>query len=261
MQKIVLITGGSSGIGLAAARQLAAMGHSVYELSRSGQSSENITHITGDVTDEQSVQAAVGAVVAREGRLDILICSAGFGISGAAETTALSDAKRQFEVNYFGTVSAVTAALPHLRATHGRIVAVSSVAAILPVPFQAHYSAAKAALNAFTLALASETAAHGVTVCAVMPGDTKTGFTGARSKSADDGVYAETVTRSVGRMERDETHGMPSDAVARVVVKAATKRRVRPFYTAGGVYRLFGVLAKVLPAGLARWIEGRMYAK
>jgi NAD(P)-dependent dehydrogenase (short-subunit alcohol dehydrogenase family) len=241
--------------------RLAAQGHRVYELSRSGQSAGSVTHISGDVTDEQSVQAAIGEVAAREGRLDVLICCAGFGISGAAETTALSDAKRQLEVNYFGTVSAVTAALPHLRVSRGRIVAVSSVAAILPVPFQAHYSAAKAALNAFLLALASETAPYGVTVCAVMPGDTKTGFTGARQKSGNDGVYAEAAARSVRRMERDEARGMSSEAVAGVVARAALKRRVRPLYIAGAAYRVFGLLAKLLPAGLVRRMEGRMYAK
>ncbi|MDR0916289.1 MAG: SDR family NAD(P)-dependent oxidoreductase [Oscillospiraceae bacterium] len=257
--KVALVTGGSSGIGLAVCRELARRGYRVYELSRRVSDEPHVTHLTADVTDDVSVSAAVAEIVARENRLDLAVCNAGFGISGAVETTAIADAKRQFDVNYFGAVNTITAALPHLRAACGRIIVVSSVAAALPVPFQAHYSAAKAALNALVSALRGETAAHGITVAAVMPGDTATGFTDARRKSDDDGVYAATVQRSLARMERDERRGASPESVAKVVANVAERRRVRPFYAVGLAYKAFCVIAKVLPSALVGWIERKLY--
>jgi len=255
----VIITGGSSGIGLAASRLFAGCGDSVYELSRHDASVPRVTHIDCDVSDDASVHAAISRVTAETARVDYLIVCAGFGISGSVENTGIADAKRQFDVNYFGAVRVITAALPYLRQSHGRIIIVSSVAAILPVPFQAHYSATKSALNALVLSLRGETAPHGVSVCAVMPGDTKTGFTSSRIKNADDSVYSAVSDKSVRKMERDEQRGMDPASVARLIFRVARKKAVRPFYIAGPLYRLFGFAVKILPARLVCYIESKMY--
>jgi len=255
----VIITGGSSGIGLAASRLFAEYGCFVFELSRHDASVPKVTHIDCDVTDDASVQTVISRIAAETARVDALIVCAGFGISGSVENTEISDAKRQFDVNYFGAVSAITAALPYLRESRGRIIIVSSVAAILPVPFQAHYSASKSALNALVLSLRGETAPHGVSVCAVLPGDTKTGFTGSRIKKTDDGVYSAVSDKSVRKMERDEQNGMDPASVARLIFRVARKKTVRPFYIAGPLYRLFGFAVKVLPARLVCYIESKMY--
>ncbi len=258
--RVALITGGSGGIGRATAQMFTAHGFRVYELSRSGGSGGAATHITADVTDEASLAAAFSHVYSLEGRIDVLVNNAGFGIGGAVEHTPLVDMKRQFDVNFFGLLAASKEALPYLRKTGGRIVNVSSVAAVLPVPFQTLYSASKAAINACTLALRNEVGPLGVSVCAVMPGDVKTGFTTARLMApTPDGEYGSRIARSIATMERDEQNGMPPDLVARFIYRAATCARPRPFFVVGTKYRLFALMAKFLPASLINWLVGRIY--
>jgi len=260
-KKTALVTGGSSGIGLAAARGLILRGYKVYSLSRSAeQMPDGLVQIPCDVSDCGMMTEAVRGIVEAEGQLNLLVACAGYGISGPVETTDINDAMRQFDVNYFGAVNAITACLPFLRKTGGRIVAVSSVAGVLPVPFQAHYSASKAALNALVISLRGELRKRGVTICAVMPGDTRTGFTAARIKSKDSGVYTSNAQRSIARMERDEQSGMSPEAAAAVIIKAAEKKRPRPFYIAGRTYSLLYFLSKLLPVSLVSYIETRMYS-
>jgi short-subunit dehydrogenase len=142
----------------------------------------------------------------------------------------------------------------------GRIVNVSSVAGVLPIPFQTWYSVSKAAINAFSMALANEIKPFGISVCAVMPGDMKTGFTDARKKEDDgDDVYSGRITRSVEKMERDERGGMPPEAAGKFICRVSLKRRVKPFYAIGLSYKLFCVLARILPQGLVNLILGAMY--
>ena len=181
--KVAVVTGGTSGIGRATALALKDAGCTVYELSRRAQGVEGLHHISADVTREESVRAAVEQIMAREGRIDILVNNAGFGISGAVEFTSTEEAKSLFDVNFFGMVNMNRQVVPIMReAGRGRIVNLSSVAAPVPIPFQTYYSATKAAVNAYTMALANELRPFGVTVCAVMPGDIHTGFTAARRK-------------------------------------------------------------------------------
>ena len=134
-ETVVLLTGGSSGIGQCTARYLAEAGCRVYELSRRDSSQPGIIHLTCDVTREEQVQAAVKTVAEREGRIDIVVNNAGFGISGAVEFTQTADAQRLLDVNFFGMVRVNRAVLPYMReAGRGRIVNLSSVAAVAPQP-------------------------------------------------------------------------------------------------------------------------------
>ncbi|MEA4912826.1 MAG: SDR family oxidoreductase [Oscillospiraceae bacterium] len=260
MKKVVVITGGSSGIGRSAAALFAGAGYTVYELSRSGRDTDLARHITADVTQTPSLCAAFRSVFEREGRLDVLVCNAGMGISGPVEGTTDEAAQRQFDVNFFGAFRCVREALPYLRESgDAHIVTLSSVAAPLPIPFQAFYSASKAAVNALTLALANELRPAGIRVCAVLPGDVRTGFTAARQKGADGGLYGERAARAVGAMEKDEQNGMPPEAVARVILRAAQRKHPRPLYVAGGKYHLFVLLAKLLPARLCNRLVGLLY--
>ncbi|MBR1561226.1 MAG: SDR family oxidoreductase [Clostridia bacterium] len=262
MKGIVILTGGTSGIGLATAKQLEAMGYRVYEFSR--RASDAPDHMRVDVTDEAAVRAAVDEVIAREGRVDILINNAGFGISGAMEFTTSEDAHRLMEVNLFGMDNMIRAVLPHMRrAGRGRIVNLSSVAGVFAIPFQAWYSISKASVRALTMALANEVAPYGVQVTSVLPGDIRTGFTTARKKSdAGDQEYGGRIARSVARMEKDEQNGMSPEAAARTVVRVATKPGgVKPYYTIGFTYKCLVFLDRVLPCGLARRLLYLLYAK
>ena len=260
-KRITLITGATSGIGLAMAERFSAMGDRVYALARKERPlPEGVRFISCDVTDEEAVKKAVGEAVSREGRIDLLINNAGFGISGAVEFTELEDAKRQFDVNFFGMVNVTKAVLPVMRAARsGRIINLSSVAAVTPIPYQTYYSASKAAINCYTMALQNEVRGFGIKVCALMPGDVKTGFTAARKKSPAGAEEYPALERSVKRMEHDEQNGMAPEQLASRAYSISKKRSPKPLYSCGISYRLFCVLAKILPNRLVNWILSKLY--
>lgn len=260
MTKTAVITGGSSGIGLAAVRFFASKGYKVFELSRSGAGENKITHVHADVSDEESVIRAFAKIALETDRIDVLVNNAGYGISGAVEHTELAHAKRQFDVNFFGLAAVTKAALPFVKKCGGVIVNVSSVAGALSIPFQAYYSASKAAINSLTAALANELRPFGVRVTALMPGDISTGFTDKRVKLTAEG-YENRLDRSVAAMENDEKNGGSPDFIARRIFALSQKRRPRPIYTAGAKYKLFVFLNKILPARLVNKILGALYAK
>ena len=229
MNKIAIVTGGTSGIGLAAVNALRAKGCTVYALSRHGD-------IPCDVSDEESAKAAVRQVLEKEGRVDILVNCAGFGISGV---------------------------IPAMRQQGGgRIVNTGSVAGFVPIPFQTWYSASKAAVQSYTMAMGNELRPFGITLTAVLPGDTKTGFTAARNKIDDpEDLYQGRIARSVERMERDEQNGVPAQKVGDLIARVALKKRVKPLYIPGFSYNLVNVLTRILPSGLANRLIGLLYAK
>jgi len=261
-QKVAIVTGGSSGIGRETARALAAAGCRVYTVSRREHAEKGLIHLRADVTDEAAARETVETIVREAGGVDILVNCAGFGISGAVEFTELADAKRQFDVNFFGMVNMNRAALPRMRqAGHGRIVNVSSVAAVAAIPFQTYYSASKAAINAYTCALANEVRPYGVSVTAVMPGDIRTGFTDARAKSAaGDAEYGGRIGRSVAKMEADERGGMSAAAAGAYVARIALRRSVKPLYAIGFAYKAVCFLCNALPCRLRNRLIGRLYA-
>ncbi len=259
---IAIVTGGSSGIGRETAVSLRNMGCKVYEFSRRSMPLENIIHITADVTSEASVKAAVEAVVKNEGKIDILVNCAGFGISGAVEFTHLSDAKAQFDVNFFGTVNVTNAVLPIMRANgNGRIVNISSVAAVAHIPFQAFYSASKAAIDSYTAALNNEIKPFGITVTSIQPGDICTSFTDSRKKENEgDNIYNNRISKSVSKMEKDEMKGISPSVAGKYIAKIALKKNVKTLYAIGGTYKILSVLCKVVPCSLRDFIVGKLYA-
>ena len=263
-KKVAIVTGGTSGIGRATALALQECGYTVYELSRRAEGMPDIRHIVADITKEETLQAAVEQVLAVEGRLDLVVNNAGFGISGAIEFTDTQEAQRLFDTLFFGMVRMNRCVIPLMRQQgHGRIVNISSVAAPVPIPFQAYYSAGKAAINAYTMALANELRPFGVTVCAVMPGDIKTGFTAARHKIIDgDDIYQGRIGRSVQRMEHDEQTGMdPAKAGAYIAKVALRERSHHPLYAIRADYKFFVFLSKILPAQALNRLIYAIYAK
>ena len=264
-ERIVIITGASGGIGLASARLFASKGCRVYGISRGKiavPEAPGVTFISADVTDEEGVRAAIDGVINKEGRVDLLINNAGMGISGAAEFTDISEAKRQFDVNLFGALACTKAVLPYMRGTGGMILNLSSVAGVVPIPFQAFYSASKAAINSFTMALGNELRRNKnkVRVAALMPGDVKTGFTAARAKQQKGADVYPALEKSVATMEHDEQNGMPPEALAKRAYAISKKKHPKPLYSCGLMYKFFCVLAKILPNRLVEFILGLMYA-
>ncbi len=161
MGRSVLITGASSGIGAATARRLERAGWSVWGTSRDpdrlGPDAPSIDWVSLELRDEASIDRAVARVIERQGALDAIVCNAGLGIFGSVEETSLATARALFEANVFGTLATLRAALPAIRRARGRVVLIGSLAGRAPIPFQAHSSATKAAVDA-TSSFASDCA-------------------------------------------------------------------------------------------------------
>ncbi len=273
--RIAIVTGASSGLGQAIARELRDHGFRVYALARSlpdyfldpacEENTEKgcLRPIKIDVTDHEAMQAAIGKILATECRVDCLVQAAGYGLAGAVEDTDSDEARAQFETNFFGTIHALPLVLRQMRQQrHGLIVQLGSVAGFLPIPYQAYYSAGKAALTALTLALADEVRPWGIKCLIIQAGDTKTGFTRSRimaSKSAGSD-YAERLKRSVDRMAADEANGVSARHVAKLIVRRINRRRPPLVFTPGFLYKAAAVLVRVLPARMTRLIIRMMYA-
>ena len=259
MDKVVIITGASSGIGLELAKKFIKSGDRVYGISRREFNLDGLNHICCDVSNSADCLRAVEEVVKKENRIDILINNAGMGIAGSVENTSETNAKRIFDVNFFGTFHMCKHALKYLRENKGRIVNVSSVASKLSIPFQAFYSASKAGIDAISAGIRAEAKPFGVKVTTVLPGDTKTGFTANRVKQQD-GVYQERFDKSIERMEKDEQNGMSSAYVAKVIYKVANKKCPPTIKAVGVQYKIFLFLAKILPNRLVEFIVGKLYS-
>ena len=263
----VLVTGASSGIGLETTRLFAQCGFEVHAASRHPLDVEtldldetakrNIHPLAMDVTDEASVAQARDSIA----ELGIIIHCAGFGISGSAEFTPLGRAKAQMETNYFGVLNVNAAFLPLLRKNRKSLVLItSSVAGVVSIPYQSHYSSSKYALEAYAQALRMEAGAFGVHVSLVEPGDTKTGFTKARtSDEPQDSPYHEECMKAVEHMAKDEQNGKPPETVARLFLKLAYRRNPPVKCAVGLEYKALALLAKLLPARTVVWLVKKIY--
>lgn len=264
-RRVVVVTGASSGIGLVTAKHLHQQGFTVYGLSRTlPKETVPFAYVTADLASGESVEKAVKIISEKEKGIYALVNCAGMGISGAVEYTSDAEVKRIFDVNVFGLHRLTRALIPLLRnEKNARIVNVSSVAAELVIPFQTFYSMTKAALNAYTEGLRMELRPFGIRVCAVLPGDTKTGFTGAREKSpiAENDLYGKRIVSSVARMEKDEQKGKDPITVAKTISRLLARRKPPLYKTVGFEYKLFVFLKRLLPNSLRNFILYSMYGK
>jgi NAD(P)-dependent dehydrogenase (short-subunit alcohol dehydrogenase family) len=260
---VVLITGASSGLGQRCAEHLHARGCRVYGTSRrapeGGESGAGYTLLGMDVTSEESVCRAVEQVLAREGRIDVLLNNAGDGIAGAVEDTSIEEARQQFDTNFFGVLRACRAVLPAMRGRgDGLIINVSSLGGLVGLPFQGLYSASKFALEGMSEVLRMEVKPFGVRVVLVEPGDFRTGFTAQRRRvqAAAGSPYAARFGKALAVMERDERSGADAMQVARLVERLIALRAPAPRYKVGGFFQTLsaGLLRKVLPQKLFEYL-------
>lgn len=259
-QRTAIVTGASSGVGYELCSQLQQAGWQTYGISRRGTVPEGARGISADVTDESGIRQAFARILKETGGIDLLICNAGFGISGPVEFSEAEEVRRQMDVNFMGQFLCAKEALPVMRGQRrGTIVFVSSVAAQIAIPYQAFYSASKAAVSSLACALRNEVRESGISICAVLPGDVATGFTDSRRKAVNDESAYPHCAKAVASMEKDERTGMTPAYAAAKILKAAWKKHPKPLIVIGGKYKLFMGLFKVLPSSLAYRIVGRMY--
>ena len=252
----VAITGASSGIGEAAARHLAARGLRVFGTSRRERTpspdEDGIEWLALDVCSDASVDAFARALEERCPALDGLVCNAGFGIYGSVEEVAIEAARAQFETNYFGVLRVLGSLLPGMRARgRGRVVLVGSLAGRAPIPFQSHYSASKAAIEATAMALHNELHGTGVHVALVEPGDISTPFNDAMDWGAAEGsAYGERIAR-VEKTIRESLPKAPGpERVARAIEHALTAPKPRVRYPVGNEVGLVSLGKRLLSDGL-----------
>ena len=260
MAKVVVVTGASSGIGLATAQRLATAGYKVYGLARRPFSDELFACLQADVTDEKGMEALLQSIYEKEGHIDAVVNNAGMGIAGAMEYATPESIQRIFDTNLTALVKISSLALKYLKETKGNLVNIGSVAGELPIPFQSCYSATKAGVLNFSLALDGEVRRFGVKVTVVQPGDTKTGFTAARVIEGGDEGYNGKVGQSIRRMEHDEQNGKSPDSVAKAVEKALRRKHPPLKITVGGQYKFFVGLKKLLPVRFVNFILRKLYA-
>src|SRR5881394_979121 len=176
--RIALVTGASSGIGEATAERLAKAGYKVYGTSRrvTQTGPRPFEMLALDVTSDDSVEAVVREVMRREGRIDLLVNNAGFGVApGGAEESSLDQARSIFETNFFGVVRMTRAVVPHMRRQgNGRIINIGSVLGFLPMPYGALYAATKHAVAGYSESLDHELRTRGIRVSIIEPAYTKT---------------------------------------------------------------------------------------
>ncbi len=265
-QKVILVTGASSGIGQACATALAQQGHRVYGTSRTPRDeTRGFTMLPMDVTDTPSVHAAVQTLLEREGRIDVVVNNAGIGYGGAIEDTAIDEAHALFETNFFGVLRVCHAVLPTMRAQGGgTIINVSSIGGLVSLPFQSLYSASKAALEAMSESLRMEVKRFGIHVVLVEPGDTRTEFTANRrnTRAAEQSpVYREIFLRTQAHIEADERNGIPPETVARTVMRIVATPRPKVRYAVGLFYQKLAILVKrLVPSGLFERIIMMVYS-
>lgn len=254
-KKVALVTGASSGIGQATAELLASAGYTVYGTSRRGgdESRRPFEMLALDVTSDASVANAVAQLMNREGRIDLLVNNAGFGVAPAgAEESSIEQAQSIFDTNFFGVVRMTRTVLPHMRKQGGgRIINMGSVLGLLPMPYGALYAATKHAIEGYSESLDHELRTRGIRVSVIEPAYTSTPFD-ANFLQPDAQLDAYREARiAVGRRVQEvmATADQPR-IVAEVVLKVANEASPRLRYTAGRLAGRLAWLRRFAPAGV-----------
>jgi len=242
-QKIVLITGCSSGIGLATAKRFAQAGWQVVATMRNPSQAGELASLPNvllqalDVTDKDSIQAAVAATLARFGRIDALVNNAGFGLFGPFELASDEVIARQFNTNVFGLFDVTRAVLPTMRQqAAGVVLNVASVGGLTTLPFNSLYHAAKYAVVGFTEALNHELSEFGVRAKFVAPGGVATDFAGrslSTTFSDNNHPYAANVARALEAWGQRRGGYAGPEQVADVIFNAVTDGSAQVRYISG----------------------------
>lgn len=251
--KVALVTGASSGIGEATAERLAKAGYRVYGTSRRGAQAGRrpFEMLSLDVTSDDSVEAVVNEVIRREGRIDLLVNNAGFGVApGGAEESSLDQARSIFDTNFFGLIRMTRAVVPHMRRQgSGRILNIGSVLGFIPMPYGALYAATKHAVEGYSESLDHELRTRGIRVSVIEPAYTKTPFdANLIAPDAKLEEYREAREGVTKRVAEVMAAAEPPGVVAETVLKAASAARPKLRYAAGKLAKRLQFLRRFAPA-------------
>ena len=251
-KKVILITGGSSGIGRATGNYLKSKGHTIYGTTRSLTKYPDFTDfplLEMDVTKSATILQAVEALITKEGQIDVLINNAGVGITGPVEEIPEEEIEKHFQTNYFGALRVIKAVLPQMRKQRsGLVINTTSIAGYMGLPFRGIYSAGKAALEVTTEALRMETKDFGVRITNLAPGDYATNICGGRYhapviKGSD---YEAKYQMSLDLMDEHVDEGRDPIEVGVLIEKIMNKKSPKIHYKSGAFMQKVSVLLKRL---------------
>lgn len=253
MSKVVLVTGGSSGIGKSIGEFLLVKGFKVYGTSRQPENYPNsiIKLVELDVLDEVSIFTAVETIVRTEGKLDVLINNAGAGITGPIEEIPMEEIKRNFETNFFGPIRVIKAVLPQMRQQNeGLIINITSIAGYMGLPYRGVYSASKGALELITEAFRMEIKDFNIQMTNVAPGDFATNIAAGRYHAPvlENSPYKEIYSEVLKTMNQHVDSGSNPLLMAEAVYKIIQTERPKTHYKVGAFLQKFSiVLKRILP--------------
>lgn len=253
MSKVVLITGGSSGIGKSIGQFLHTKGYTVYGTSRNpdGIKDSLFPLLELDVRKYETISAAVAQIIAKEGRLDVVINNAGVGITGPLEEIPAAEIKNNFETNFFGPLEVMKAVLPQMRRQKsGLIINVTSIAAYMGLPYRSVYSASKGALQLITEALRMEVKSFGIHITNVAPGDFATNIASGRYHAplVKGSSYEIPYGATLSTMNEHVDAGSDPMQMAHIVYAIMQDKQPKVHYKVGAFMQKFSiVLKRVLP--------------
>lgn len=253
MSNVILITGGSSGIGKAVGEYLVQKGFIVYGTSRNP--SKIINHpfklVALDVNAVDTISNAVNEIITKEGKLDILINNAGMGITGPIEDTPTDEMRKVFNTNFFGAIDVMKAVLPQMRKQKsGLIINITSIAGYMGLPFRGIYSATKSALEIATEAFRMEVKNFGIEVCNVAPGDFATNIASGRYHTPvfEDSPYKEIYQQNLQLMDAHVDKGEDPIQMATAIYKIINTKKPKIHYKVGSFMQKFSIVLKcILP--------------
>jgi short-subunit dehydrogenase len=253
MSKVVLITGGSSGIGKSVGEFLIQKEFTVYGTSRDPKSIKNhpFQLLALDVNDMNSIENAINEVIVAEGRLDVLINNAGMGITGPVEETPTEEMRKVFDTNFFGAIDVMKSVLPQMRKQKsGLIINVTSIAGYMGLPFRGIYSATKGALEIITEAIRMEVKGFGIEVTNIAPGDFVTNIASGRYHTPvfENSPYKDNYERNLDLMNAHVDSGSDPVQMAKAIHKIINTKKPGIHYKEGDFMQKFSiVLKKILP--------------
>jgi len=261
MNKVILITGISSGFGKETAKLLAENGHTVYgTVRRNTEPTSSVNYLIMDLTDIFSVKRAVNVILEKEGRIDVLINNAGMHTGGPAETSPIENIRLQMDTNFMGTVNLIREVLPGMRKQGGgTIINFSSIGGLMGLPFQGYYSAAKFALEGFSEALRMEVNKFNIKVILINPGDFHTRNSANRrnylAPTGTEDAYEKQFETSLAQIEEDEAKGWQPVILAKKLVRIVESKNPHQRYIIASFEQKLAVVLKyVLPGKLFRMI-------
>ena len=257
MSKVILVTGGSSGLGAAICEHLSSKGHKVYGTSRKViQTSTKYTMLDMDVSERDSIQVALSVIVQKEGRLDVVINNAGLGMAAPLEESKDIDIDKLFSTNIRGVINVMQLALPQLRKQKtGLIINITSIAAEIALPYRGLYCASKAAVEKITEALRMEIKDFGIQACTFQAGDIKTNINSNRltAEVSKNSVYAPDFERINSEIHSDVNNAVSPYFYAEKIERILTTRKVKRTYVEGKFIQRFSrFLSRILPGS---WFE------